>query len=130
MTSFEALALWVGLHVLLMAGLKLRVGATRIRTKVDYGGGEDALMQRMLRVQGNAVEDVPIALLGLGALAFAGGPVWMIHMLGGLLFAARSSHAFGLGGKAGASKGRFIGTVGSLLVLLLTGGACLYFAFF
>lgn len=129
MTNFEAVGLWIGLHVFLMAFLKLRTGATRAKTKVDYGAGGDDQMARMMRVQGNAVEDVPIALLGLGALGMMGAPVNLIHGLGGLLFVSRALHALGLGSKGGTTFGRLVGTIGSLLTLLITGGACLYFAF-
>ena len=40
-------------------------------------------MQRAIRVQGNAVEDVPVVLLGLLGLAALAAPVVLIHALGG-----------------------------------------------
>lgn len=129
MSELQAVGLWVGLHVLLMTFLKLRTGATRNKTKVDFGAGESDDMARALRVQGNAVEDVPIALLGLGALGLMSAPIMLIHGLGGLLFISRVLHAAGLGGAGGFSLGRLLGTIGSLLSLLVIGGACLYFAF-
>lgn len=128
MTPIEAAGLWAGLHVLLMLFLKLRAGATRARTKVNFGDGGNEDMQRALRVQGNAVEDVPIALIGIGALAYMAAPIMLIHGLGGVLLVSRVLHALGLGGSSGFSIGRFAGTIGSLVVLLATGGACLYFA--
>ena len=128
MTGFEAAGLWIGLNVVLMALLKGAVGRTRFQTKVDYGAGDNDKMQRMMRVQGNAVEDVPVALVGLAALAFLSAPVTLLHGLGGTLFVARVLHALGLGGKGGISFGRVAGTIGSVLVLLVTGGACIWFA--
>ena len=128
MTGIEIAGLWIGLNVLLMTFLKGAVGATRSRTKVDYGAGDNEKMQRMMRVQGNAVEDVPISLIGLGVLAMMSAPNMLLHGLGGVLFVSRILHATGLGGKGGASFGRVAGTIGSLLVLLVTGGACLWFA--
>lgn len=128
MTGFEVAGLWIGLNVVLMALLKGAVGRTRGQTKVDYGAGDNDKMQRMMRVQGNAVEDIPIALIGLGALAFLSAPVTLLHGLGGTLFVSRVLHAFGLGGKGGFSFGRIAGTIGSVFVLLITGGACIWLA--
>lgn len=128
MTEIQAVALWVGLHVLLMFFLKGRAGMTRAKTKVDFGDGDNELMQRALRVQGNAVEDVPIAMIGLVVLGQLAAPIWLLHVLGGTMFVSRSLHAFGLGGKSGFSIGRLVGTLGSVLVLLGTGAACIWFA--
>lgn len=129
MTALEAFGLWAGLFVLLMIALKLNVGRVRTAQKVGFGdgGGNEPLM-RALRVQGNAVEDVPIQVIGLGALALLGAPALLIHGLGGVLFVSRVLHAVGLGGSTGFSFGRFAGTLGSLLTGLGIFGTCLWFA--
>lgn len=129
MEPIQAAGLWIGLHVLLMFFLKGRVGATRARTKVNFGDGDNELMQRMMRVQGNAVEDVPIGVIGIGALGLMAAPVLLIHGLGALLFGSRILHMIGLGGSSGTSFGRLAGTIGSVLALIVTGGACIWFAF-
>ena len=128
MDGFEVVGLWIGLNVLLMVFLKGAVGRTRGQTKVDFGAGDSEAMQRMMRVQGNAVEDVPIALIGLGILGLMSAPVMLLHGLGGTLFVSRVLHASGLGSKGGFSFGRIAGTIGSMLVLLITGIACIYLA--
>lgn len=128
MTEIQAAGLWVGLHVLLMLFLKMRAGATRGRTKINFGDGGNEDMQRSLRVQGNAVEDVPIAIIGIGVLALMSAPILLIHGLGGVLLVSRILHAVGLGGSSGFSFGRLAGTLGSVIVMLVTGGACIYFA--
>ena len=128
MQPFEIVTLYVGLNVLLMAFLKMNCGRVRVATKVDYGAGDDDRMVRAMRVQGNAVEDVPITLIGLLALASLSAPNLLLHVLGGAFTAARILHAIGLGSKGGFSLGRFLGTLGSLLCLLGTAGACIYFA--
>lgn len=130
MDSFETVGLWVGINMLLMFVLKGAVGRTRMKTKVDFGAGKDGSMQRMMRVQGNAVEDVPVALIGLVALGLMTAPLPLLHGLGGTLFASRVLHAIGLGGQAGFSIGRMAGTIGSALVLLVTGCACVWYAFY
>lgn len=129
MTQLQAATLWVGLHVLLMLYLKLRVGATRNRTKVNFGGGDSDEMKRAMRVQGNAVEDVPVALLGLVMLALIAAPLWIIHASGGVLLVSRMMHAFGLGRTGGISISRVGGTLGTVLATLTVAVGCLYFAF-
>lgn len=129
MESMEAVGLWIGLNVLLMMVLKGAVGRTRAKTKVDFGAGENDNMARMMRVQGNAVEDVPIALIGLSVLGFMSAPLMLLHGLGASLFISRILHASGLGGKGGVTFGRVAGTIGSIFVLLITGVACVWLAF-
>jgi len=128
MEPYEIVTLYIGLNVLLMAFLKMNCGRVRASTKVDYGAGDNDRMARAMRVQGNAVEDVPITLIGLIGLATLSAPPLLLHILGGTLTGARVLHATGLGGKGGFSLGRLLGTIGSLLCLLVTAGACIYFA--
>ena len=129
MTELQAAALWVGLHILLMGYLKLRVGATRSKTKVGFGDGNNEQMQRSLRVQGNAVEDVPITLIGLVMLALVTAPLWLIHAAGGVLLGSRLLHAFGLGKSSGLTFGRLVGTLGSVIAMVAVAIGCIYFSF-
>ena len=128
MTPIAAVTLYLGLFGLLMLALKLNVGRVRTSQKVGFGDGTNEAVQRAIRVQGNAVEDVPIVLLGLIGLALMDAPVLLIHGLGGSFFVGRVLHAVGLGGSSGASFGRFAGTLLSLLVIIITAGACIWFA--
>jgi len=128
MTELQAAALWVGLHILLMGYLKLRVGATRGKTKVNFGDGDNEQMQRSLRVQGNAVEDVPVTLIGLVMLALVTAPLSLIHAVGGVLLVSRVLHAFGLGKSSGLTFGRLVGTLGSIIAMLAVAIGCIYFS--
>lgn len=128
MTHIEIATLYTGLNVLLMAFLKLNAGRVRSGSGVDFGAGDSDAMARALRVQGNAVEDIPIILLGLWGLASLSAPTTLLHVLGGGLTASRVLHAVGLGSKGGFSLGRVLGTIGSLLCLLATAGFCIYYA--
>ena len=129
MTAIAAVALYTGLIILLMGILKLNVGRARIKTRTNLGdGGGNDSMVRAIRVQGNAVEDVPVALLGLFALAGVGAPVLVIHVLGAALLAARVLHAVGLGGVSGLGFGRLVGTLGTMLLFIATAAACIYYA--
>lgn len=128
MTALHAATLWVGLHILLMGYLKARVGMVRGNTKIVFGDGENEKMQRAIRVQGNAVEDVPVILIGLVTLALVSAPILLIHAAGGVLLISRILHAFGLGKSSGTTFGRAVGTLGSMIAMTVVAGGCIYFA--
>ncbi|HRX75202.1 MAG TPA: MAPEG family protein [Hyphomonas sp.] len=128
MTSINAAVLYIGLFCLLMLVLKGNVGRVRTREKIGFGDGGNEPMQRALRVQGNAVEDVPVVLVGLIGLGALAAPALLIHVLGASFLLGRLLHAIGLGGSSGGSPGRMFGTLISLLVMLGTAGACVWYA--
>ncbi len=128
MTAIAAATLYAGLFGLLMILLKGNVGRVRTSEKVGFGDGNNEALQRAIRVQGNAVEDVPVVLVGLLALGLMNAPVLLIHGLGATFLVARVLHAIGLGGSSGGSPGRMFGTLLTLLVMLATAGACIWFA--
>ena len=128
MTPIAATTLYIGLFALLMLLLKVNVGRVRASKKINLGDGNDESMQRAIRVQGNAVEDVPVVLFGLVGLGLLAAPVLLIHGLGISFLIARILHAIGLGGMAGAGIGRLIGTLMSLIVMIATAAACIWYA--
>ena len=128
MTSMETAILYAGLFVLLFLALKINVGRVRVGEKVVFGDGENERLQRALRVQGNAVEDVPVTLIGIVGLGALAAPVWLIHVLGAVFLLGRILHAIGLGGSSGGSPGRSLGTLLSALTMLATGVSCVWFA--
>jgi len=127
MTAIEAAILYTALCLILMLALKINVGRVRAKEKVMFGDGGKEPVQRAQRVQGNAVEDVPVTLVALIGLALLSAPVWLVHALGATLFLARVLHAVGLGGSSGGSPGRMWGTLLSLVVMLATALSCLWF---
>lgn len=128
MTPLHAAALYVGLLVIVMLGLKLFVGNRRGALKVPSGETTPEF-SRYTRVQLNAVEDVPILAIGIIGLGLLGLPAWYIHMVGAVLVVARILHATGLASSGGFSFGRVAGTLGTLLAYLAIGGALLVHAF-
>lgn len=120
MTSLEAAALWVGLNALLLIFLSARVGANRIKHKVNLGDGGNDAMARAIRTQGNYIEYAPAAIGGLVLLALLDAPVKAIHILGGIFFFARVSHLLGLG-MGVWPMGRTVGTALTMLTLSVTG---------
>ncbi len=128
MSPAQAAAMNIGLLILMMLGLKIYVGGSRARLKLPSGETSPEF-NRATRVQLNAVEDVPILMVGIAGLALLGMPAWYIHMCGLVLLVARILHAYGLASSSGFSIGRFAGTMGTLLVYLAVAGPLLVHAF-
>jgi uncharacterized membrane protein YecN with MAPEG domain len=128
MSPAQAAAMNIGLLILLMLGLKLYVGARRGQLKLP-SGETNPEFNRATRVQLNAVEDVPVLMVGIAGLAMLGMPAWYIHMCGLVLFVSRVLHATGLAGSSGFSIGRAVGTMGTMLAFLAIAGALLVHAF-
>jgi uncharacterized membrane protein YecN with MAPEG domain len=109
--SGHAVALWAGLHIILLLVLSLLVVRQRQKHKVVLGDGGVAELVQAIRAFGNATEYVPAALIGLVVLALVQAPPLIIHVAGLALFAGRVTHAIGLSASGGASFPRAIGVV-------------------
>ena len=110
--------LYAGLCTLLVLVLAVRVITRRLQAKIGIGDGGDHEMQRRVRAHANSVEYLPLALLLLGGMELNGYPNWVIHAFGTTLLASRVLHAWGLSRKSGASPGRFVGTLVTLLLMI------------
>jgi hypothetical protein len=128
MTSLDAVIFYVGVHLLLLAYISFNVGRNRIRHKVNLGDGGNEEVLRAVRAQGNYIEYTPLALLGLYGLSAAGFSVWVIHLFGLTYTIARLLHFIGLGLNK-MEKGRFYGTIGTMLVLLIMGATLIIRSF-
>ena len=113
-------ALWAAILGLLSLALAGQVVRARASEKVIFGDGASVLLQQRIRVHGNFVEYVPLALLFLFLVELNGAwPLWVLHGLGGSLALGRLLHAFGLSTSTGTTPGRFLGTVLTWLVMLV-----------
>ncbi|MGH8283641.1 MAG: MAPEG family protein [Gammaproteobacteria bacterium] len=110
-------ALYAGLLALLILALAVRVVWLRNVHHVGLGTGGNEILGRAIRVHGNAVEYLPIALLLMLCLELDHGPHWLLHACGIVLIAARLLHAFGVSHSAGRSFGRAAGAAGTMLVI-------------
>jgi len=79
-----------------------------------------------LRVQGNFVENVPLALILLYLLEVAGVGSHVVHLFGITLVVLRVLHAWGLGRYPGANYPRLIGAQGTFLLLSIMGITAVY----
>jgi uncharacterized membrane protein YecN with MAPEG domain len=128
MTPVQAAAMNIGLLTLLMMALKMYVGGRRGKLKLPSGQTNDEFNLAQ-RVQMNAVEDVPVLMVGIGALAALGMSAWYIHMVGLGLLVARIMHATGLARSNGITIGRLVGTIGTMLAYLAIAAPLLVHAF-
>ena len=109
---------YAGLCTLLVVFLARRVVRWRFTRKIGIGHGEDRQLERRIRVHANAIENLPLALLLLGGMELNGYPQGLIHGFGATLFFSRVAHAWGLSHSSGTSKGRFLGTLFTWLLML------------
>ena len=117
--------LYVAILGLLFVPITLRVGAFRLKNKVDLGDGGSEDLLRRIRSQANFVETVPLAVLLLVTMELMGaGDTWL-HALGATLVVARVLHFLGISG-LGPFIGRPLGMVGTFTVYLVSSIWILY----
>lgn len=117
--------LYAALCALIVLGLALRVIVLRWSTKTGLGDGGDRRLARAIRVHGNAIEYVPLALVLMLVAELGGASGALLNACGVALVAARLAHAFGLTRSAGASAGRMLGTTVTFAVIVALAVACL-----
>ena len=91
-----AITPYAAILALLYVVLGFHVIGQRVKYKVALGTGEADALTRAVRAHGNFSEYVPLALLLLLLLEFAGIRTSWIHVLSGLLVIARASHTYSL----------------------------------
>ncbi len=109
--------LYAGMLVLLLLALSWNVVRFRRRLRVGLGDGGHPELQRAIRVHGNLLEYAPLGLIVMGLLEADGLPAVWLHAAGATLVICRLLHALGLSRSDGTSLGRFIGTLGTWMVL-------------
>lgn len=110
---------YAGLCLLLVLVLAWRVVVVRRATRTGLGAGGSTALEQRIRAHGNAVEYLPMGLLGLLLLELTGHAGAWLHALGATLLVARVLHAWGLSTSAGTSHGRFLGTALTWLVFIV-----------
>ena len=120
-------SLYAGLLALWFVVLSFRVADRRRQNKINLGDGGDARMLRLIRAHGNFAEYVPMILL-LMLLLEAGGvtPGWLLHLIGITLVIARVLHGIAFSFSDHFFLGRFIGTLLTFILLIVTGLLCLW----
>ncbi len=87
---------YAGIFALGAVFLMLNVIRRRYKYEVSLGAGGEDDLERYIRVHGNFVETVPLALILMGIIEFNGASVWAIHALGVAMIASRVMHYIGM----------------------------------
>ena len=112
-------AVFTGILALMLVGISVRVTVLRARKKISFSDGGDKELAAAIRVQGNFIEYVPMALALMGLVEAMGARHWIVYLAGVVLVLARITHAYGLyGGVFGA---RVVGTSTTWALLALGG---------
>ena len=112
-------AIFAGLLALMLVGVSIRVTVLRAKKKVDLFDGGVPELGRAIRVQGNFIEYVPMALALIGLLEWMGLRPWAVYALGAALVIGRLAHAWGLYGPM--FQARVVGTTLTWIVLAVGG---------
>ena len=122
MGTVHITAFYAGILAILLVVLSLRVVVVRVRrVPPEEKSLREERLLRAIRVQGNFIEYVPLALLLLGYLEFMGLSVVWVHSLGLALVVARVLHPFGLRAERGPNFFRVTGALVTWIVLLAEG---------
>tara|TARA_B110000091_G_scaffold152405_1_gene162244 strand:- start:135 stop:530 length:396 start_codon:yes stop_codon:yes gene_type:complete len=117
--SLSITALYASLLAILLLGLSFNIIRLRFKLKVAIGDGEQKPLTAAIRIHGNFIEYIPLALILLGCYELNGADSLWLHILGGLLFVGRILHAIGLSKSIGISIQRQVGMLLTFLVLLI-----------
>jgi len=88
--------LYAALLGFMLVALSVRVVTIRGKKKIALGDGSDQELLRAIRVQGNFVEYVPIALILIGIVEINEAPRWAVHALGQTLLLGRMAHVYSI----------------------------------
>jgi hypothetical protein len=111
--------IYAGICGLLLVVLYVRISQRRLTTKIGVGSGGDAELEQRVRAHGNLVEAAPFALILLYLIEQTGLGSMYVHALGALFIAARLAHAQGMSTTTGRSTGRFYGSLGTVILLVV-----------
>ena len=111
MTALDVAGFWSGLLLLVLIALSVNVVVSRNRHRVLLGDGGVEPMNVAVRAFGNAAEYIPIGIGAMILMALLGAPVWVMHVVGALLFLGRAVHPFGLSTAGRPKPARLVGMV-------------------
>jgi len=82
-------ALYASILALIVIALAINVTMHRVKLSVPLGDGGNAQMLRMIRLHGNAIEYIPLALVLMLAYEVNSGSHMILHIAGIALVAGR-----------------------------------------
>ena len=94
---------------LIIVALGINVTMHRVKLKVPLGDGGNPQMLRMIRLHGNAVEYIPLAIVLMAVYELNGGSHLAMNIVGIALVAGRLIQTWGMWVTSTTTPGRQIG---------------------
>lgn len=114
---FPVTSMVAALAAVALVAMSISVSFRRMKVGVGIGFGEDKLLLRRIRAQGNFTEYVPLALIILALAEYRQAPAAVLWTIAALLVAGRCLHFIGIiTGKTALRAPGMAGTYGALLV--------------
>lgn len=120
--QFTVTGLYAGLLTLIYLTLATYIIRLRWKHRVGLGTGDAEELKVAIRMHGNFIEYVPLALILFAVIEVQHAQPMLLHGLGIALVIARLCHAFGLKRSVGVSLLRTVGVLTTFAVLLLSAG--------
>lgn len=117
---------YAGVFALIYIALTIRVIVLRNSHSVALGTGGDAALERAIRIHGNFIEYVPLALILLGFAEAQRNSIYLLHVLCLLLLLGRIAHIVGLSCANTVNLWRGLGVVLTVTVLLIAAVLLIY----
>lgn len=110
-------AIYAALLGLLLLVLSINVIRIRRSDRISLGAGDNPLLERRIRAQGNFAEYVPIALILIAIVESTGGDAFLVHGLGTVLLVGRLAHAIALSSLTLRPMFRTVGMLATIAVI-------------
>lgn len=118
--------LFAGIFALAQIILSIRIAKMRWKHKVSLGDGGVDELQTAMRIHGNFVETVPIALILLALMELGGAPLWLVYVLGLAMVISRMSHAYALSTPPGYGRFRVLGMSLTFTIYCVGAATCFW----
>lgn len=105
--------------------LTIHVGMGRVKFKTGLGDGDNPVLRRRIRMQGNLTENVALFLILLTMVEFSGAWPRLVTILGPTMVVLSMCHTFGLSTRFGSTANAFraIGAAGTALAMVILSAA-------
>ncbi|MCX7305168.1 MAG: MAPEG family protein [Hyphomicrobiales bacterium] len=121
---FPVTSIIAALAAVALVAMSVSVSLRRMKVGVGIGFGEDKILLRRIRAQGNFTEYVPLALIILALAEYRQAPAGVLWTVAILLVAGRCLHFVGI--LTGTTALRAPGMAGTYGALLVGAGALLF----
>ncbi|NQY63564.1 MAG: MAPEG family protein [Alteromonadaceae bacterium] len=110
---------YASLLAIILVGFTVNIIKLRFKFRVGLGDGEQKPLIKAIRIHGNFVEYIPLAIILLAVYELNGADNLWLHIFGITLVVGRLLHSVGLTKTVGASLPRQIGVISTIIVLVV-----------